>query len=112
MQSRTSKGFSQTYMAHKLGISQKAYSYLEAGHCKLDIIKFLKIADSTETHPMHFIERISEGIPSWECNESKIKSLITEIEKLEDNIVFLKAYNLSLNDTISKLRKGIDEKQE
>jgi transcriptional regulator with XRE-family HTH domain len=63
MKARTSKGYSQTYMAQQLRISQKAYSYLESGHCRMDIIKLLKIAHITETHPMHFIEKISKVNP-------------------------------------------------
>lgn len=103
LKARIGKGFSQTYMAHKLGISQKAYSYLESGHCKLDIIKLLKIADFTGTHPMSIIGKISEGMPSWESIEKKISILTAEIDKLEDHIIFLKAYNVLLNDTIKKL---------
>lgn len=109
MKARVSKGYSQTYMAYKLGISQKAYSYIESGHCKLDIIKFLKIADFTGTHPMSIIGKITEGIPSWECIETKEIALTKENEKLEDHIVFLKAYNVSLNDSISKLREELSK---
>ena len=104
MKARVNKGFSQTYMAHKLGISQKAYSYIESGKSKMDIIKFLKIAEYTETHPMYIIGKMTEGKPSWESLEAKERFMQKEIDKLEDHIVFLKAYNISLNDTIKRLQ--------
>lgn len=103
MKARASKGYSQTYMARQLRISQKAYSYLEGGHCRLDITRLLKIAHLTETHPMHFIEKIIEGKPSWEIIETKEKLLNQEIEKLQALIIFLKSENLFLRATIDKI---------
>lgn len=103
MNARTRKGYSQTYMAHSLGISQKAYSYLESGHCKLDILKFLKIADITEMHPMHFIMKISEGAPSWENTELKKDTQNQEIERLQEQLTFLKSENSFLKSTINKI---------
>lgn len=103
MNARTRKGFSQTYMAHSLGISQKAYSYIESGHCKLEIFRFLKIAQLTETHPMQFLMKICEGVPSWECDEVKVAAMSTELEKLEAQIKFLKSENSFLRITINKI---------
>lgn len=103
MKARLSKGYSQTYMAQQLGISQKAYSYIESGHCKLEISRFLKIAELTGTHPLHFIEKIIEGVPSWESNESKETALKYEIEKLDAQIRFLKSENSFLRVTINQI---------
>lgn len=103
MKARNSKGYSQTYMAQQLRISQKAYSYLESGHCRLDITRLLEIAHLTETHPMHFIEKISEGTPSWETIELKEISLTKEVEQLEKQIFFLKSEISFLRVTIDKL---------
>ena len=103
MKARISKGYSQTYMAQQLRISQKAYSYLESGHCKLAITRFLKIADLTKTHPMHFVEKISEGTPSWETIDSKEIALTKEIEQLEKQNAFLKSEILYLRTTVDKL---------
>jgi transcriptional regulator with XRE-family HTH domain len=103
MKARTSKGFSQTYMAEQLRISQKAYSYLESGHCKLDLTRLLKIADLTKTHPMHFVEKIIEGTPSWEDIELKEIALTKEVEQLEKQVGFLKSEISFLRLTIDKL---------
>jgi transcriptional regulator with XRE-family HTH domain len=100
---RTNKGFSQTYMAEQLRISQKAYSYLESGHCKLDVTRLLNIADLTKTHPMHFVEKISEGTPSWETIEYKEIFLAKEVEQLEKQVVFLKSEIFFLRTTFNKL---------
>jgi transcriptional regulator with XRE-family HTH domain len=103
MSARSQKGFSQTYMANGLGISQKAYSYIESGRCKLEIFRFLKIAQLTETHPMQFLMKICEGAPSWECKEAKEAAMSIEIEKLEAQINFLKSENSFLRSTIDKI---------
>jgi transcriptional regulator with XRE-family HTH domain len=105
IKARTSKGYSQTYMAQQLKISQKAYSYLESGHCRLDIIRLLKIADLTKTHPMHIIGKISEGPPSWDIIESKEILLTKEVEQLEAFIVFLKSENAYLRKAMDKILK-------
>lgn len=110
LKARIGKGFSQTYMAHKLGISQKVYSYLESGHCKLDIIKFLKIADFTGTHPMSIIGKITEGIPSWECIETKEIALTKENENLKNQFAILALQNSFLKETINKLLDKQTEK--
>jgi transcriptional regulator with XRE-family HTH domain len=103
IKARTSKGFSQTYIAQQLRISQKAYSYIESGHCKLELTRFLKIAHLTEIHPMEFIEKITEGNPSWESNETKEAALSKEIQKLESQISLLKLQNSHLRGAMDKL---------
>jgi DNA-binding XRE family transcriptional regulator len=103
IKSRIRKGYSQTYMAQQLRISQKAYSYIESGHCRLEFIRFLKIALITETHPMHIIENICEGSPSWKSHTMKEEVMEKEIEKLDAQIIFLKSENSFLRNTIDKI---------
>lgn len=109
LKTRVSRGYSQTYLARKLGITQKAYSNIESGHCKLDLIRFLKIAHYTETHPIQLIEKIISGNPSWGTNDAKEKALNQDIEKLIAEIKFLKSENQFLKNTINKL---LDKKAE
>ncbi|NEM98357.1 helix-turn-helix domain-containing protein [Pontibacter burrus] len=45
---RLSKNYTQEYMAFRLGISQKAYSKLEAGITKLTVERLLEIASILE----------------------------------------------------------------
>lgn len=40
---RLSKGYSQSYMAHLLDISQKAYCDIERGNTKLSLERFIDI---------------------------------------------------------------------
>jgi DNA-binding XRE family transcriptional regulator len=108
MKARVNRGFSQSYMAHNLGISQKTYSHVESGQCKMDILRFLKIANILETHPMHIIENIISGNPVWKCIESNELLLCNEIEKLEAQISYLKSHNNFLKETVNKL---IDNKE-
>ena len=109
---RVSKGLSQNCIAQSLLISQKTYSNIEAGKCRLDLIKFLKIAEYTETHPMQFIDRITEGKASWGSNDQKEKELFNEIEKLKAEITFLKSTILfDQNTIIRKLDKMLENHQ-
>jgi transcriptional regulator with XRE-family HTH domain len=103
LKARNRKGYSQLFMAHKLGISQKTYSYIESGRCKPDIIKFLKIAIVTETHPMQILEKLIEGKPPWESIEMKEEKLNSEIERYKAEVAYLKSQNLFLQGTINKL---------
>ncbi len=99
---RICKGYSQTYMAHKLGISQKAYSYLEMGKTQLDLIRFIRIAHYTETSPMKIIDGIVVGKPSWNKDDEKETALNNKIEKLESEITYLKAQNAFLQKLVVK----------
>lgn len=103
LRARNKKGYSQMFMAQKLGISQKTYSYIESGHSIPDIIRLLKIAYYTELHPMHFIAKISEGTMVWDTGETKTADMSKEIEKLEAQITFLKSENLFLRESMSKM---------
>ncbi|HEY2583898.1 MAG TPA: helix-turn-helix transcriptional regulator [Mucilaginibacter sp.] len=46
---RESKGYSQFYLATKLGISQNAYSKIELGYSSITLDRLLKIADILDT---------------------------------------------------------------
>lgn len=41
---RIEKGYSQEYMAHKIGVSQRAYSKLENGHTRMTVSRLNTIA--------------------------------------------------------------------
>lgn len=41
---RIEKNYSQDYIAHKLGITQKAYSKIEAGSTELTVKRLIQIA--------------------------------------------------------------------
>jgi DNA-binding XRE family transcriptional regulator len=103
LKARHKKGYTQLSMAQELGICQKTYSYIESGLCKPDIIKFLKFAHVTETHPMHFVELLIDGEPSWKTIEMKEERLMDNIEKLKAEIVYLRAQNDSLSDCLQRL---------
>lgn len=105
---RVSKGYSQTYMAHKLGISQKAYSYLETGNTQLDLVRLIRIAHYTETYPMKIIDGIVIGKPSWNKDEEEVTLLNNKIEKLESQITYLKAQNAFLQQLVIKRLENLE----
>lgn len=100
---RVSKGYSQTYVAQHLGVSQKVYSKIESGKCKLDLIRFLKIAECLETHPMIIINQIIQGESPWPDLELIETQHILENKKL--NIE-----NTSLKSNIAWLQHSINKK--
>jgi transcriptional regulator with XRE-family HTH domain len=53
---RLQKNFSQEYMAFRLGISQKAYSKIEAGVTKLTVERLSEIATILEINIVCLIE--------------------------------------------------------
>jgi len=91
------------FMAQRLGISQKTYSYMERGTSKPDIIELIKIANLTGIHPMQFLEKTFEGEPAWESNSISEANLLSQVQKLEKEIIFLKSQNLFLSKSIAKL---------
>lgn len=52
---RTELGYSQEFVASKIGISQNAYSRIELGLAKLSIERMLKIADILQVNPLQFL---------------------------------------------------------
>lgn len=87
LKARVKRGFSQTNMSYFLGISQKNYFYLESGRCKMDLIKFLKVADALEINPMEIINAFIVGAnwpddPSEDTNELQKQALLDKIHTL------------------------------
>ena len=103
IKARHKKGLSQLSMAHELGICQKTYSFIEAGKCYPDIIKFLKFAIVTETHPMQILDKLIVGKPPWENLELKEDKLYCEIDRYKAEIAFLKKQNAFQQEAINKL---------
>lgn len=52
---RTKKGYSQEYMADKLGLSQAGYGKWENGRCDLSYNDLLRIADALEQNVIDII---------------------------------------------------------
>ena len=109
LKARYSKNFTQTNMAEMLKISQKNYGYIETGRCKLDLIKFLIIADSLELNPLEMINSMT--------SESKwpdiSKDLRDEKVKLEEQVKTLTSHNKFLQETIKiMLNKNNDNKDQ
>ncbi len=102
---RELKGFTQEYLASKLGISQRAYSKIESSETRIDWGKILKIADVLNISPNDLIlfddnhifnssnqslksEATINNIPDKLIDqfENRIKQLESEIEFLKDLI--------------------------
>lgn len=53
---RESKGYTQEYLAMKLGISQNAYSKIELGYTKITLERLFHVARLLETDVMQLME--------------------------------------------------------
>ena len=98
-QLRELKGFSQEYVANQLSISQRAYSKLETNQTRLDWLKITKIAQVLEMDPVDLIsfddnqifnKRNQPGNFINQIPEKLIEQYERQIERLENDIVFLK----------------------
>jgi len=103
IKARIGKGFSQTFMASQLGISQKSYSQLESGEIRMGLQRFLQIVHTTEMHPMVLINKITKGAAYWDTADTQETALSKEIVRLNDEIRFLKSENSFLKSTIDKI---------
>lgn len=102
-QIRELKGYSQEYLAEKLGISQRAYSKIERSEIKIDWGKIQDIASIFEMEPLDIVSFDDSLIFNY-CNQSgKIETinnhyvpdqLIAQyearIKQLEDEVQFLR----------------------
>lgn len=101
-QIRIQKELSQEAIAHKLSMSQSAYAKVEKGITKLDMERFIKIAEILETDPYDLLQ-IDNG-KTINFNNSQLTNGYVEnfyaeqkelfekqIKHLEDEIIFLRS---------------------
>jgi transcriptional regulator with XRE-family HTH domain len=101
-QIRELKGYSQEYIAEKLGVSQRAYSKLETNETKLDWQKITKIAEILNVEPTDIVN-FDDNLIFNNCNQSgKFEQFINQlperlidryekhIQILEDELIFLR----------------------
>lgn len=58
IQARKSQGFSQQYIADRLGKSQSFVSKYENGERRLDILEFFAIAEALQKDPVQLLKQI------------------------------------------------------
>jgi transcriptional regulator with XRE-family HTH domain len=93
---RELKGFSQEYMAHSLGMSQRGYSKLERDESKLDWERITQIAKLFEMEPLDLVS-FDDNLVFNNCTQSgKANNIYNQVpEKLiaqyEERITHLEA---------------------
>ena len=91
---RESKGYSQDYVADRLGISQSSYACLESGRTGLSVDRFLRLAEILEVDATHVLSRILSEAVDENVAPSKTEQGIHEtilVEALQSEIRFLRA---------------------
>jgi len=116
---REIKGFSQDYMANKVGVSQRTYSNIEADKSKVDTELIKSIAEVLEIDPIRllsFDEKVlfqngKENNIGYigtyhhalakesDAQKEHIKQLKSEVEFLRDEVKFLRT---QLNQAVEK----------
>ena len=74
---RLSRGYTQEYMAEKLGIDTVNYGRIERGKSKLTLDRFLKICDILQVSPTELLND----------NQNEIISYLKKIYKIEIEIL-------------------------
>ena len=114
---RIKKGYSQEYLGGRIGITQKAYSNLEAGNCKIPWARIVELSRILEVDIMYLakdnidkkVESIKDtGLSSIE-NEASMFTLMQQmIESLRAEINLLKKQNAQLLDLLSEKKSQTD----
>ncbi len=97
-QIRELKGFSQEYLADKLGVSQRAYSKIERAETKVDWEKIKDIAVIFEMEPSCIVSfdaklifsKCSQTENTYSVSDQLIKQYEERIAHLEAEIEFLR----------------------
>jgi transcriptional regulator with XRE-family HTH domain len=105
---RTSKHYSQDYMALQIGISQRAYSKIENNEVKLDLDKLFKIAEIFEMDPGELISDQNSQTNNFSNNKLITNAVVNNYSKMHDELQ--KNIIEFLKDELSILRLQIAEK--
>ncbi|MBE7442410.1 MAG: helix-turn-helix transcriptional regulator [Flavobacteriales bacterium] len=99
---RKLKGYNQSHVAKKLGISQKAYSKIELGQTKLNWQYINQLAEILDTSVWVFVNQ-DIAIDGDETNHSNNINLLEQlISRYENEINKLKEEIVKLNSRLSE----------
>lgn len=80
---RELKGYTQQYVADKLGITQKQYSNLESGVSSISLDRFYEIAEILETDILNLLEFDKNAILKGNYNYQKGNNNMFRIDPIE-----------------------------
>lgn len=107
---RVSKGFSQDYMASKLGISQRAYSKIENEETKMDVDKLIGIAQTLEVEVSELLKGEFNQTNNFNNYKSITNAVVNNYAKSQEE--FNKEIINLLKEEIISLRTIINQKDE
>jgi len=107
---RLSKGYSQDYMASKLGIAQNNYGKLERGEINLNITRISQIAKIFDLFPEDVIflgfKEKTENLEDLLEKNKELKQKILNLEKQLENSIYLSDVEELENDVLLHSKKG------
>lgn len=107
---RMNKGYSQEFMASKIGVSQRAYSKIENEETKLDIDKLLKISDILEVEPSELLSGEFNQTNNFNNYKTITNAVVNNYAKAQDE--FNKELIQLLKEEIENLRLMVSQKDE
>ena len=107
---RMNKGYSQEFMASKIGVSQRAYSKIENEETKLDIDKLLKISDILEVEPSELLNGEFNQTNNFNNYKTITNAVVNNYAKAQDE--FNKELIQLLKVEIENLRLMVSQKDE
>lgn len=94
---RQQKNFSQAYMAYKMGLSQKQYSFLESGKTQFNLSYLIKIGILLEINPCDLLEQSGLLNDSVISQKDKVIAHQSEIiEQLNNKNKYIELINNKL----------------
>lgn len=109
---RSVKGYTQEYMAQKLGITQKQYSNMEAGASKISNERKEKIAQLLEIDVATLDELAKEGV-NFNFTNNKITNGGLNISKQDEAIFGLLSKRIEfLEGQVNNLQQQLKEKDD
>jgi len=105
---REIKGYSQDYMANKIGISQRTYSNIEADKSKVDTELIKSIASVLEIDPIRLLS-FNEKVLFHGNNHSNVAYYQNVSEALGKESEALKEHIKHLQGEVVFLRKQLDK---
>lgn len=101
---RNEKGYSQEYVAEKLGMKQSGYALLENGRNSMSLKMLLQIAIIIDVEIINLIGHPFKYIKEIDCSE-KAKSIEIQLNNNNDLIEYQKAEIIKLKSQIEEFQK-------
>lgn len=107
VEERIRRNYSQTYLAEKMGISQKAYSKIETGETRITIQNLISISEILNIDFLDFFEE-SSSAPKYSSKQHNGDGIVMNKNISENSSVLYERLLTAKDNEISLLKKIIE----